>query len=124
MKYSMQVLALPVFAAVVSAFGQVLLKYAMQKHGPIVFSPGGIASLGTEPRLVAALSLYAVALLMWLHVLSKIPLSTAYPVLAVTYVLVPLLSIVFFGEHVNRGQMIGISLVLAGVALIGVSAGE
>jgi len=70
-----------------------------------------------------ALSLYGAALLMWLQVLSKIPLSTAYPVLAVTYALVRLLSIVFFGERINQLQNVGICLVLAGVTLIGANAG-
>jgi len=74
-------------------------------------------------RIIIALSLYGGALLMWLQVLSKIPLSTAYPVLAVTYALVRLLSIVFFGERINQLQNVGICLVLAGVTLIGANAG-
>jgi undecaprenyl phosphate-alpha-L-ara4N flippase subunit ArnE len=96
----------------------------MLKHESIAFSPRGIFSLVTEPRLIIALSLYGAALLIWLQVLSKAPLSTAYPVLAITYVLVPLLSIMFFDERINRLQVIGICLVLAGVTLIGANAGE
>jgi len=88
-------LKLPLLAAAISALGQVMLKYAMIKHGAIEFSLQGLISLLFEARLVAALILYAVALLMWLHVLSKIPLSAAYPILSVTYVLVPFLSVAF-----------------------------
>jgi undecaprenyl phosphate-alpha-L-ara4N flippase subunit ArnE len=110
---------LPFFAAAISAFGQVLLKYAMIKHGSIEFSLRGLFGLFTEPRLLFALFLYAAALLMWLHVLSKVPLSTAYPILAITYVIVPLLSLIFFGERIHQSQLIGICLVLAGVAMIG-----
>ena len=110
---------LPLIAAAISAFGQVLLKYAMIKHGPIDFSFRGLFGLITEPRLLFALVLYAAALLMWLHVLSKISLSTAYPMLAITYVIVPLLSLAFFGERIQQPQIIGICLVLVGVAMIG-----
>lgn len=110
---------LPVIAAAISAIGQVMLKYAMLKHGAISFSFNGIVSLAMEPRLVGALVLYAGALIMWLHVLSSVPLSTAYPILAVTYVFVPLLSVVFFGERIDQSQMVGMCLILAGVALIG-----
>jgi multidrug transporter EmrE-like cation transporter len=112
-------LYLPITAAAISAFGQVMLKYAMLKHGQIDFSVRGLVALFTEPRLLFALCTYAAALLMWLHVLSKVPLSTAYPILAVTYALVPLLAVVFFGEHIQQVQIVGICLVLAGVALIG-----
>ena len=112
-------LQLPLIAATISAFGQVLLKYAMMKHGAIEFSLQGLIRLFTEPRLILAMGLYAAALLMWLHVLSKVPLSTAYPMLAITYVIVPLLSMVFFGERIQQPQIIGICLVLVGVAMIG-----
>lgn len=96
----------------------------MLKHGSIAFSPRGIFSLVIEPRPIIALSLYVAALLMWLQVSSKVLLSTAYPVFAITYVLVPMLSIVFFDERINYRQVIGICLVLAGVTLIGANAGE
>lgn len=119
MKYSLDGLALPLCAAGVSACGQVLLKYAMIKHGPISFSPRGFFGLVSEPRLILALCLYGAALIMWLQVLSKMPLSTAYPVLAITYILVPVLSIFFFDERITQVQIIGICLVLAGVTLIG-----
>lgn len=106
-------------AAAISAFGQVLLKYAMIKHGPINFSMQGLLGLLFEPRLLLALTLYAAALLAWLHVLSKVPLSTAYPMLAITYVIVPVLSVIFFGERIQQSQIIGICLVLVGVSMIG-----
>lgn len=115
-------LYLPLVAAGTSAFGQIMLKYAMLKHGPIDFSFKGLINLFTEPLLVFALVIYASTLLMWLHVLSKVPLSTAYPMLAVTYAIIPLLSMVFFGERIQQTQVIGICLVLAGVAMIGKSA--
>lgn len=110
---------LPLIAAAISALGQLMLKYAMQKHGSITFSAAGLFSLLTEPRLLIALAMYAGALLMWLQVLSKTPLSAAYPMLAITYAIVPLLSIYMFGEKVQQMQWIGIFLILAGVALIG-----
>lgn len=112
-------LYLPLVAAAISAVGQVMLKYAMNKHGQIDFTLAGMIGLFCEPRLLFALSMYAAALLMWLHVLSRVPLSTAYPMLAVTYAIVPLLSLVFFGERIQQSQIIGICMILAGVTLIG-----
>ena len=119
MHFSLQINWLPVIAAIISAFGQVMLKYAMLKHGQIVFSFTGMLQLFTEPRLVVAMAMYGAALLMWLQVLSKVALSTAYPMLAITYVLVPVLSILFFDEKIHQFQWIGIFLILAGVAMVG-----
>lgn len=110
---------LPVIAAVISAVGQLVLKYAMVRHGAIKFSVVGIFDLMREPRLMLALVLYAGALLLWLQVLAKVPLSTAYPMLAITYVIVPLMSMYFFDEKMHQQQIIGICLILAGVAMIG-----
>lgn len=110
---------LALIAAAISAAGQILLKHAMAKHGLIEFSPIGLFRLLVEPRLILALTLYAGALLAWLHVLSKVPLSTAYPLLAITYAIVPVLSLIFFDEKIYQTQVIGICLILMGVALIG-----
>ena len=88
-------ITLPLIAAAISAAGQVLLKFAMIKHGAIVLSPRGIISLMLEPWLIFAMAIYAAALFLWLQVLSNTPLSTAYPILAVTYVLVPFFATVF-----------------------------
>lgn len=110
---------MPLIAAAISAVGQISLKYAMQKHGSFEVTLQGLFSLILEPRLIFAISIYAIALLMWLQVLSKTPLSTAYPILAVTYILVPLLAYAVFGEVIGRNQLIGMLLILAGVAMIG-----
>ena len=112
-------ITLPLIAAAISAAGQVLLKFAMIKHGAIVLSPRGIISLMLEPWLIFAMAIYAAALFLWLQVLSNTPLSTAYPILAVTYVLVPFFATVFFGEIITKNHFIGMSLILAGVAMIG-----
>ena len=115
----MNQLILPAIAAIISAFGQVLLKYAMLEHGPIELSGRGVISLLLQPRLIAAFVIYALAMLMWLQVLARTPLSVAYTVLALTYVVVPCLAVFFFNERLALIQVAGIALVLAGVVLLG-----
>lgn len=110
---------LPLLAAAIAACGQVLLKYAMTQVGPLNFSPSVILRALMQPYLPLALAIYALALFLWLEVLSKTPLSVAYPVLAVTYVLVPLISHFVFNERLVSTQYVGMFLILAGVTLIG-----
>lgn len=110
---------LPVLAAAISASGQLLLKYAMTQVGPMNFSVAVLLRALAQPYLPLALLIYALALYLWLEVLSKTPLSIAYPVLAITYVLVPLFSYFAFSEQLKPGQFVGMFLILAGIALIG-----
>jgi drug/metabolite transporter (DMT)-like permease len=42
-----------------------------------------------------------------------------YPIIALTYVWVNLLSMYFFNEHMNVWKALGIALVIGGVALLG-----
>jgi multidrug transporter EmrE-like cation transporter len=110
---------LPLLAAAISAFGQVLLKYAMIQVGPLNYSLSVIFRALSQPYLPLALFIYVLALFLWLEVLSKTPLSIAYPILAVTYVLVPLLSYIIFNEPIKNNQLIGTFLILVGIAIIG-----
>jgi undecaprenyl phosphate-alpha-L-ara4N flippase subunit ArnE len=110
---------LPLMAASISACGQILLKYAMSQVGPLNFSPVVLLRALQQPFLPIALVVYAFALVLWLEVLSKTPLSVAYPVLAVTYVIVPFISQFVFNERIEASHYLGMFLILAGVALIG-----
>jgi undecaprenyl phosphate-alpha-L-ara4N flippase subunit ArnE len=110
---------LPLTAASISACGQILLKYAMSQVGPLNFSPAILLRALQQPFLPIALVIYALALLLWLEVLSTTPLSVAYPILAVTYVLVPFISQFVFNERLEASHYLGMFLILAGVTLIG-----
>jgi drug/metabolite transporter (DMT)-like permease len=75
-------------------------------------------------RIVAAPSLWAGVLLyianffLWIIVLSKIDLSVAFPVGSTTYIIVPLLSIIFLHEKVALMRWIGIVLIIIGVLFV------
>ncbi|TRV70287.1 MAG: hypothetical protein EWV52_16770 [Microcystis panniformis Mp_MB_F_20051200_S6D] len=117
--WNMSKMWLPLLAAILSSIGQILLKLAMNRHGEIAFNVSGILRLLLEPVLLVALMLYASTLLMWLYILSKYPLSVAYPMLAATYVLVPLMSIYFFGDRIGDLQIIGIATIIIGLFIFG-----
>lgn len=65
--------------------------------------------------------LYALSSLLWLAVLSRLPLSLAYPALSVSYVLILFLSRYVLGESVGAFRIIGVVLICLGVAFIGKS---
>jgi undecaprenyl phosphate-alpha-L-ara4N flippase subunit ArnE len=56
-----------------------------------------------------------------IYVLRKIPLTLAVPVGSLVYVLVPLGANIFFAEKLNRRFWAGLSFVLIGIIIVGLS---
>jgi multidrug transporter EmrE-like cation transporter len=107
-----------------AALGQISLKYGMQKHGSL-----GAPGLALLPKVVRAvltphvllgLGLCAISACFWLVVISPSgwALSYAYPMIAISYVGVVLLSRVVFREAVMPLQWLGIVLMCVGLILI------
>jgi drug/metabolite transporter (DMT)-like permease len=115
------VLGCTVFAAT----AQVLLKFGANHPMP------GVTPADTStwmPFLAALLSNYYLLLgycfhsgnaLLLILALRDGELSMLYPIIALTYVWVNLLSMYFFHEHMNVWKAGGILLVISGVALLG-----
>ena len=75
-------------------------------------------TLFTNPYVLFALGLYAISVLLWLVVLSRVPLSYAYPMVSLSYVLVVLASKWILGESISWIRWVGVFLICSGVALI------
>lgn len=74
-----------------------------------------------EPRLWAGLALFGVSAVFWLVVLSKVPLSFAYPFVGLSYVVIVFVARVVLHEHVPALRWVGVAVVAAGIALVGIS---
>lgn len=61
---------------------------------------------------------YAVSVCVWLAALSKAPVSTAYPMLSLGYVVVAAVSVMWLGETMTSAKVLGIALICAGVILV------
>lgn len=68
--------------------------------------------------LWAAMFCYAVSILMWMAVLSKVEVSFAYPFLSVGYVVAAIAGYCFFGESLTPARIAGIVVICLGVFLI------
>jgi len=112
-----------IIAISLGAFGQISLKHGMKQFGDLG-KPGIGLALNVlhaifSPYVLLGLSLYAISSGFWLVVISPggWKLSYAYPLIAISYVLVVLLSRVFFGDKVVALQWVGIMLMCTGLAL-------
>jgi len=107
---------LPYYAALfggilIAICGQLLLKAGVQ--GTTSF----VAQL-TNGFTIAGVGCYGGAALLYLVAIRKIPLSVAYPSVAVSYIVVALVAHFFWDETLTAGKVIAILLILAGVALL------
>lgn len=115
------------FVSVSLAFGgQIMLKAAMNSVGRIgsedLATPLSTAARAArEPRLWTGLVLFAVSALFWLVVLSRVPLSVAYPSVGMSYVFVVLFSRLWLHEHVPPLRWLGVVIIVTGIALVGIS---
>jgi multidrug transporter EmrE-like cation transporter len=61
---------------------------------------------------------YAASVCVWLAALAKAPVSTAYPMLSLGYVVVAAVSVIWLGEGMPPAKVLGIALICAGVILV------
>lgn len=100
--------------------GQMLLKYTMMSVGQV--SVGSIWS--SMPRVVAnpfawlSLLCFSLTAVVWISVLSRVPLSYAYPLFSLAYVLAALGATVFYKEKLSLIQWTGILFIVLGCTLI------
>ncbi|MDD3346474.1 EamA family transporter [Oscillibacter sp.] len=95
------------------ATGQMLFKVGSggkELHGVV-----DIIRLFFTPVVLVALCLYAATTGLWLYILSRMPISHAYPIQALAFPLVLLASMVFFHEQISVTKWIGIAVIVCGV---------
>ena len=78
-----------------------------------------VLAMVTNLTLLSGLSLYGVSTVLLVLALRDGELSLLYPVIALTYVWVTLLSLVVFHDRVNPIKLAGIAIIVVGVAVLG-----
>jgi multidrug transporter EmrE-like cation transporter len=119
-------LALLVVSVAFAVAGQITLKSAMNRVGRIGTEQAStplqtVARAGAEPRLWLGLALFGVSALFWLVVLSRVPLSVAYPFVGLSYIAIVVGARVILGENVPPLRWVGVLVVAAGIAIVGLS---
>jgi multidrug transporter EmrE-like cation transporter len=79
---------------------------------------GAVVILFKSPPFWVGMVCYATSVCVWLAALSKAPVSTAYPMLSLGYVVVAAVSVLWLGESMGPAKVLGIALICAGVILV------
>ena len=111
-----------VCGVLLNAFAQLWLKAATRVSGPLVGGDTGVMDkalrLLAVPSLWFALSAYGLSVVVWIVGLSRVPVSQAYPLLSLGYVLNIGLAWWLFGEVPNTQRVVGVGVIIAGVVLV------
>ncbi|MGV8864885.1 MAG: hypothetical protein ACOH2R_24820 [Pseudomonas sp.] len=116
----MQILAI-ILLVLVGAVGTVLMKVGAEK---MVYGSGvaaGVRSALTNVHLLVGIGLQLVPLAGWTVLLKTMPLTKLQPMIALTYVVTPVLAIWLLGESMPMERVAGVALITVGVVLVGIS---
>jgi len=97
--------------------GQLLWKTGIS-HATLSFSPLGIIKLIFSPFIFAGLLIYIFTTVLWFYILSRVQLSTAYPMQSLCYVFTAVISFFIFKEGIATVKWLGLILITAGAFLV------
>ena len=115
-------LGLILAGVLLNAAAQLLLKAGTNAVGLFEFSAQNLVpvgmKLGLEPHILGGVACYVVSLVVWIMGLSRVPVSIAYPMLSIGYVVNALAAWYLFGESLTAQKLVGIAFIVAGVFLV------
>ena len=97
------------FVVILMSLGQILFKYAANDSNKYF----GVLNI----KLILALTVYLFSAFLWVYILRAIPLKTAYPFVALAFIIVPFLASIFFGEILSWNNYLGALIILIGVII-------
>ena len=110
-------------SVLLSAFSQILLKAGMVSPAvrKVLFTgyPLGIViMIPSTPIIILGFLCFGLSLLIWLTILSRIPLSTAYPFVALGIAVTVVAGVTLFGETLSFQKVAGVILILVGILTV------
>lgn len=116
-------LLLVFISALLTAVANLALRGGVLGAGGLSLSPNlflvQMGALLKQPLFVIGVLFYGIAAIVWFAALSLENLTTSYPILVgMTFVMVGLGAVVFYGEFISAQKLAGIATILLGIALV------
>lgn len=107
---------------VFTVYGQLIIKWTMDKQGEL---PAGLmdkflflVQMIWNPWILSGFIAAFLAALSWMAAMTKFDISYAYPFMSLSFVLVFILSALFFGEPISTQKMVGFGLIILGIIVM------
>ena len=114
--------SLLMLGVLLNATAQLLLKAGTNRVGEFAFAWDNVVPIGmrlaTSAPILGGLACYVVSVVVWILALSRVPVSVAYPMLSVGYVVNALAAWMLFGESITAQKLVGIGFIVVGVYLV------
>ena len=111
---SLSSIALVVASTVIGAAAQIMLRFGADN-----LNSSGLRGILTNWPLLGGYACLGFMTILVVLALRGGQLSVLYPIIALTYVWVTILSPMFFKDDINASKIIGLALIIAGVSFIG-----
>ena len=119
------VFSLILITMLLNTVAQIFLKAGMIKIGTFSFTWENLfpilAQVSSSSWIIFGVAIYASSVLTWLMVLSRVPVSIAYPMTSLAYITSAIAACYFFGENLTPIRIAGIFVIILGVYLVGKS---
>lgn len=111
-----------IVSVLLNASAQLFIKRGMTTIGSVTLSANGISSLAlkaiTNMPIIMGMLAYAVSILLWMIVLSRVNVSIAYPFLSIGYIFTAVFAFFLFNEPFTVQKILGILIICLGVILL------
>lgn len=104
-----------------TAYGQLVLKWQVGLHGHLLASPIqplNVVQLLLKPWVISAFVAAFGASLCWMAALSRLPLSKAYPYMAINFFVIALFASILFREQLDAYKIVGTLIIMVGVVVL------
>ena len=110
-------------SACINTAAQLLLKAGADRltlpsinHWPTLLNTA--TQMAINPFIMIGLVCYVASVSIWIVILSKVPVSFAYPLMSLAYITTAVAAAIFFNEQLTLTRMGGILIIIFGVYLI------
>ncbi|MBK2126040.1 SMR family transporter [Fangia hongkongensis] len=114
--------SLLLFGVFLNACAQLFLKFGVDRIGEFSFTLQNLIPIGwklaTNYFVILGLLCYVISVVVWLMVLSRIPVGIAYPMVSIGYIITAIAGYFLLGESLTVTRVIGILVIIIGVYLV------
>ena len=115
-------LAFLLAGVLLNAGAQLLLKAGTNVLGVLTLTretwTDTLLQMATQRYFAMGVACYVLSLFVWILGLSRVPVSIAYPLLSLGYIINAIAAHYLFGETITVTRWLGVGLIVAGVWLV------
>ena len=120
--------SIALLSVLLNAAAQLFLKAGTNIVGTVSFGDANtlntLIAIARVPWFWAGFACYGISLFTWIATLSRLPVSVAYPLVSIGYVVNAIAAWWLFGESLTVQKLVGVGFIIIGVILVSTTAAK